>query len=325
MPYQMQSYDEALALILDEGVERTNKRTQIKTKTIFGLTSRYDLTEAFPIITRRKVWPKSIWAELLWFISGSTNNKDLQALGANIWNPWVDVEFEKKHGYAPGSFGPVYGFQLRHFGGYYGNGIGGPTGSTATQITENDFDQAGWPRWDDSKEPFRGGLTPNGNAYGAGGFDQLAWLANRLKEDSSCRRMLFTLWNPAETHKMKLPPCHYTYQVLVDDEGRLTGVLTQRSCDFPIGVPANIQFYSALTMMLAQQSGFTAHEFVHNTVDAHIYWDQIEAVEEYLASPVLDSPTLTINKAPDIFSYKLEDFVLENHVCGPKIEIPVAV
>ncbi len=77
--------------------------------------------------------------------------------------------------------------------------------------------------------------------------------------------------------------------------------------------------------MLAQQTGYTPHEFVHSTVDSHIYWDQIEAVEEYLSTSVIDSPKLTINKASDIFSYKMEDFQLQGFQSGPVIKIPVAV
>ena len=316
MAYVMQPYDDALRQILKTGVSRTNKRTNIKTLSVFGIQSRYDISESFPILTRRKVWPKSIFAELLWFISGSTNNKDLQALGANIWSPWLDSEFEKKHGYAEGSFGPVYGFQLRHFGGYYGNGIGGNVG---TQLNYSESTRSiGWP----SNDTYVHRETEN---YGRDGFDQLAWMVNRIKEDPSCRRILFSLWNPAQVSKMKLPPCHYTFQVFIDDDGRMSGLLTQRSCDFPIGVPANIQFYSALVYMLAQQTGYTPHEFVHSTVDSHIYWDQIEAVEEYLSTPVIDSPKLTINNAPDIFSYKMEDFQLQGFQSGPVIKIPVAV
>ena len=45
-----------------------------------------------------------------------------KSTAVHFWTPWVDEEFEKKHEYAPGSFGPVYGFQLRHFGGEYGDG-----------------------------------------------------------------------------------------------------------------------------------------------------------------------------------------------------------
>lgn len=304
--YVMNAYDDALKLILDKGVWRSNQRTKIRCLSYMGIQSRYRIDEAFPVMTRRKVWPKSIFAELLWFISGSTCNKDLQALGANIWTPWVDKEFEKKHGYAEGCFGPVYGFQLRHFGGYYGNGIGGDAGTQNT-----------WGMIHNMDEPH--------NRYGSGGFDQLAWIMNRIKQDPSCRRILFSLWNPKDTDRMKLPPCHYTYQIFIDDDGRMSGMLTQRSCDFPIGVPANIQFYSALTCMIAQQTGYKAYEFIHSTVDSHIYENQLDAVRQYLEMPIIDSPKLELNKAADIFSYKMEDFKLVDFNTGPKIEIPVAV
>lgn len=284
----MRPYDNALREILENGTDRTNKRTNIKTKSIFGMCNRYRLdTEYFPILTRRKVWPKSVFAELIWFLSGSTSNEDLKKIGCNFWNPWVDHEWEKKNGFAENTFGPVYGFQLRHFGGEYGNGTG--------------------------------------SNYGAGGFDQLAWVVNRIKEDSSCRRTLWTLWNPQDVAKMRLPPCHMLYQVLVDDERRLTGIMYQRSCDFPVGVPANIQFYSALTTMIAQQTDCTPHEFVHMTADSHIYGDQIQAVEEYLKLPEIESPKLKIRKAKDIFSYTPEDFEISDFNSGPKLEIPVAV
>ena len=285
--YLLEPYDDALMEILRHGRPRTNVRTGIKTLSIFGMTRRYRLdTDFFPIVTRRKVWPYSIFGELLWFISGSTNNNDLEGLGSKIWRPWVSDEFEKKHCYAPGDFGPVYGFQLRHFGATY---------------------------------KFGSGSTPSG------GFDQLDWMVRRIKEDPSCRRILFSLWNPGDVRYQRLPPCHFVYQVCIDDDGLMTGIMTQRSCDFPIGVPANIQFYAALTKMLAQQTGYKAHEFVHETHDSHIYWDQIPAMEEYLSLPVIDSPKLAIVPAPSIFSYMMADFVLSDFSPGPVIKIPVAV
>lgn len=297
MAYVMQPYDDALKLILETGVTRTNQRTGIKTLAVFGIQSRYRIDENFPIITRRKVWPKSIFAELLWFLSGSTNNKDLQALGSNIWTPWVDKEFEDKHQYEEGSLGPVYGFQLRHYGGAY-----------PTKHNQACADMMGMKGY-----------------YGMGGFDQLAYVMRRIKEDPSCRRILFDLWNPQDLHKMRLPPCHYSFQLFIDDDGRMSGLLTQRSCDFPIGVPANVQFYSALIYMIAQQTGYKPFEFVHSTADSHIYWDQIDAVHQYLSSPVVDSPKLKVNKAADIYSYKLDDFQLEGFTPGPKIDIPITI
>lgn len=216
--YLMKPYDDALQEILESGVSRTNKRTGIKTISVFGMLKRYNLnTGYFPIMSRRKAWPKSVFSELVWFLSGSTSNKDLKALGCNFWTPWVDDAFEKKHGFDEECFGPVYGFQLRHFGGEYGTG------------TPGKYKVVGNP---DSLKNVQ---------YGDGGFDQLKWIVNRIKEDPSCRRTLWTLWNPQDVDKMRLPPCHMMYQVLVDDDRHLTGILYQRSCDFPIGVPANIQ------------------------------------------------------------------------------------
>jgi thymidylate synthase len=313
--YLFASYDNALMDIRDMGCKRTNVRTGIPTKTIFGMLNRYRLNDSdgfFPIMTRRKVYPMSVFKELLWFLSGSTNNKDLTDMGCNFWTPWVDSEFEKKHGFAQGSFGPVYGFQLRHFGGHYGNGVGGYAESLESSINIETLR--------DDKV-----ITERGSAYGKGGFDQLLWVVNRIKEDHSCRRTLWTLWNPHDVSKMRLPPCHMLFQVLVDDERRMTGILYQRSADFPVGVPANIQFYSALTVMLAQQTDCTAHEFVHMTGDSHIYGDQMDAVKEYLKTPIIASPKLEIKKASSILDYKIEDFVLTDFYPGPKIDVPVAV
>ncbi len=308
--YTMQDYDNALKMILEQGVAKSNKRTGIKTRAIMGIMSRYRIDEYFPIVTRRKVWPRSIFAELLWFLSGSTNNKDLQKLGANIWTPWVDAEFEKKHGFVEGSFGPVYGFQLRYFGGNYGDGAGG--------IPEPSKNMCRAMLGEEPEVSFQ-------DQYGFNGFDQLAYIIKRIKEDPSCRRIMFSLWNPQDLHKQKLPPCHYAYQVFIDDEGRMTGLLNQRSCDMMVGVPANVQFYSAFTMMLAQQTGYKAYEFVWCGGDCHIYEDQLEATEKYLNASIIDSPTLNLHKADDITAYKLDDFELIGYNPGPIIKIPVAV
>lgn len=288
--YIMDPYDSALEEILSKGVVKRN-RTGVEAKTIFGMQRRYSINERFPILTRRKVWPKSVFAELLWFLSGSTRNSDLQALGSNIWTPWVDPKWASQKGYAyEDVLGPLYGFQLRHFDGDYNDGL----------------------------------LLPNPLPYGYGGTDQLANMVKLLQTDPDSRRNLFVLWNPSQLSEMRLPPCHYSFQVYVED-GKLSGHLVQRSADFPVGIPANIQFYSALIHMLAQQCGYEPDEFVHTTSDSHIYVDQIPAVEEYLARPKPDSPVLKLNKAEDIYSYKLTDFEVQSYDPQPAIKLPVAV
>jgi len=287
MAYVMEAYDNALKHILENGFRKKN-RTGMDTIAVWCIESRYRIDEHLPIVTGRKVWPKAVWAELLWLLSGSTRNRDLQELGANFWTPWVDEEWAKKNGYVEDAFGPLYGFQLRHQGGHYANG------------------------------------DPTHPRYGEGGADQLAYMMDTLKNSPDSRRNLFSYWSLKDLPKMKLPPCHYTFQLYVEED-RLSGALCQRSCDFPVGVPANIQFYSTLIYMLAQQAGLKPHEFVHSTRDSHIYVDQIDAVEEYLDRPKPDSPKLELEPAEDIFSYRPNHFELKDYEPLEKIDIPVAV
>lgn len=292
--YLMRAYDDALRYILETGGRRKN-RTGIDTISIFSVKSEYRIDTHFPLVTKRKLYPKAVFAELLWMLSGSTNNEDLVKLGANFWTPWADQihpdnkSFYERTGFPSGYLGPVYGWQMRHFGADYN-----------TWIKNRD------------KPP-------------EGGVDQISWLVDEIKNNPTSRRLLVSLWNPKDLPLMRLPPCHYVIHVDIDEEGRMSLLLNQRSCDFPVGVPANIQFYSALCYMLAQQTGYKPYKFIHHAEDAHIYVNQLEQVEEYLSREEVESPTLELNQADDIFSYTMDHFVINNYRPHPAIKVPVAV
>ena len=291
----MKCYLDLCKHILDNGIVKKD-RTGTGTISLFGYQLRCDLGEGFPLLTTKKVFFKGVLAELLWFISGSTNIQPLVKQNVKIWNEWPyvsytkcpeyqnetleefiekvknDDEFAKKYG----ELGPVYGHQWRDFFG----------------------------------------------------VDQLLNLERDLKENPFSRRHIICAWNPAQIDQMALPPCHAFVQFYVSGDGKkLSCQLYQRSADVFLGVPFNIASYSTLTMMLAQVCNLKLGDFVHTIGDAHIYVNHIEQVKEQLSRECRALPTLKIlNKdAKSVTDFKYEDFVVENYDPWPVIKGAIAV
>ena len=304
----MKQYLDLLQHVLDHGTERLD-RTGTGTVGVFGYQMRFDLGEGFPALTTKKLHLRSIIHELLWFLRGDTNIKYLKDNGVSIWDEWAD---------ANGDLGPVYGSQ--------------------------------WRSWPDG----RGGT-----------IDQIANVVRQIKENPYSRRLLVTAWNPAEIEEMALPPCHCLFQFYVEPaapqvdklevdklissndneatrqpinlstyqpinrtapKGRLSCQLYQRSADIFLGVPFNIASYALLTMMVAQVCGLEAGEFVHTFGDAHIYKNHLDQVRLQLTREPRPLPTMRINpEVKDIFSFRYEDFTLENYNPHPHIRGEVSV
>ncbi len=85
--------------------------------------------------------------------------------------------------------------------------------------------------------------------------------------------------------------------------------------------------YAALTMMLAQVTGYEAYEYIHTISDAHIYVDQIPMVEELIARDTKPFPTVTLtNPTKDLFAFRNTDFELSEYTAGEAMRgIPVAI
>ena len=97
-----------------------------KKKIILQVLPRLDMggaeegTVEISLFMKKMGW-KTILRELLWFISGSTNNKELQKKNVHIWDGNSSKEYMDSRGldYEEGDLGPIYGYQWRKFGGEY--------------------------------------------------------------------------------------------------------------------------------------------------------------------------------------------------------------
>lgn len=285
--------------------EGHDDRTGVGTRSVFGRQWRHCLRDGFPLLTTKKMPFRWIAEELRWFLSGSTNEKDLQKVGVDIWKEWATEEQCAKFGRREGDLGPVYGALWREF----------PIGES---------------RYDDQRA-----LTvmvgPDGQEHRRIATDQITWLMNELNTNPKSRRLLVTGWHPFYQSRVALPPCHTLWQVKVHDDDSLSLHLYARSIDAFLGLPFNIASYALLCSLIAITSGRKPRDVVISFGDLHIYNSHIKAVETQLEREPRRLPTLTINprlhgtEIAGLLSWTMDDLILTHYDPLPKISAPVAV
>ncbi|MGF7214450.1 thymidylate synthase [Spirosoma lacussanchae] len=185
-----------------------------------------------------------------------------------------------------------------------------------------------WDEWADEQgdlgpvygKQWRSWSAPDGRV-----IDQLSEVLWQLKNSPDSRRIIVSAWNPADIPSMALQPCHALFQFYVADN-KLSCQLYQRSADVFLGVPFNIASYALLTMMVAQECGLEAHEFIWTGGDTHLYLNHLEQVETQLAREPRPLPVMRLNPAVrSVFDFTFADFTLENYDPWPAIKAPVAV
>jgi thymidylate synthase len=185
-----------------------------------------------------------------------------------------------------------------------------------------------WDEWADTEGELGPVYGKQWRSFaGANGetVDQITWLINEIKRNPDSRRLVVSAWHPVDLPKMALSPCHCLFQFYVAD-GKLSCQLYQRSADTFLGVPFNIASYALLTMMIAQVCDLGYGDFVHTFGDVHLYNNHIEQTQLQLSREPRDLPTMKINSnVKDIFSFKYEDFTLENYNPYPHIKAEVSV
>ena len=291
-------YLDLLGKVLAKGDDRLD-RTGIGTKSLFGELARFDLTDGrIPLLTTKRVYWKTAFKEMLWFLTGRTNIRELLQNNVRIWTDWPLQKYRDATGeqisqeafeqrivedeaFAAtwGDLGPVYGKQ--------------------------------WRRW----------LDHEGREH-----DQIATLIETLKRDPASRRMLFHAWNVGELSQMALPPCHFVYQFHVNSRKELSCILYQRSVDLFLGAAFNWASAAVLVHMLAQQADLVPGELIWFGGDVHIYLNHLDQVREQMSRDPRPFPTLRLKRrAASIDDYRIDDFMVEGYDPHPPIHGDVAV
>jgi thymidylate synthase len=116
----MKPYMDVVDRVMAEGVWKTN-RTKFKALTIAGASATYEVSRRFPMLTLKKVPPKSMFGELVGFLKGVQSAAVMRELGSKIWDQnanenedWLANPFRL----GEDDLGPVYGSQWRRWPAY---------------------------------------------------------------------------------------------------------------------------------------------------------------------------------------------------------------
>lgn len=278
----MENYQGLLKDILDRGFEKED-RTGTGTLSLHGGQLRFDLKQGFPLVTTKFVPLRLILGELLWFLSGSTNNKDLTDQDIYIWRE-DNYNYYKQMGgelsYEAfcvmlsknaeyGDLGKQYGWLWRSLGHYNKDG-----------------------------------------EYLV--VDQIESALTLLRDDKASRRNIVSSWNVSTLDEMALNACHTMFQLLVRDD-TVDIVLYMRSADTFLGLPFNIASYAVLLLGMVEYLGMQPGELIVNIGDSHIYKNHIEQVEEQITRQPFKKPKLRFSggdRSGDFYRFMVTSEIL---------------
>lgn len=301
-------YHKLINVILSDGFTYEDpNRKGVNRIQIPSYRLEHKFEDGFPAMTTKKLYWKGIVGELLWFLRGDTDIKYLLENNINIWNEdaykhywnskyvnenpfefkyWLEQlksENPQDHdGKITGSLGRIYGAQWRNWG------VEIPFGEATSSLDV--------------------------------GTDQIYNLIKGLKETPMGTRHMVTAWNPDELDNMALPPCHWSFEILVEPIGfierwrlspneynpnikelnssetcehkhldlinipkyKFTLKWHQRSVDTFLGLPFNIASYALLAQIIGKMTNMIPKGIEGDLSNVHLYEPHLKAVEKQL-------------------------------------------
>jgi len=248
------SYHQLLYAIMQHGYEyETENRPGIVCKQLSSVNMEIPLYKEFPLITTKQMFTKGIVGELIWFLRGMSNIEYLNDNGIHIWDKDANTFSDD------GEVGRNYGVQWRHW-----------TGVNIINPVNHELETYSFDVYE---------------------FDQILNLIINLRKPNPInRRHIVTSWNPAELDDTALPPCHWSFEIIVrplltleQDETVRYGLYlkwNQRSVDTFLGLPFNIASYALLAHIIGLLTNIKPLGLIGNLSNVHIYEPHFEVVEE---------------------------------------------
>lgn len=131
------------------------------------------------------------------------------------------------------------------------------------------------------------------------GVDQIRKLIREIKSNPSSRRLMVSAWNAADLDDMALPPCHYGFQIYIND-GKMDLMWNQRSADVFLGLPYDFAMYGLLLLMLAKGTNYTPGQLIVSLGDCHLYNNHIDQAKEQLSRDFRKLPNVSVDWGLDV-------------------------
>lgn len=294
-------YKQLVEKVYNEGFmyEDPNRKGVIRKQLSF-YQFKHEFKDGYPIIGLKQCYPKMAFNEMLSFMRGYTNLKDLESLGVTFWRDDAFNYFKRKFPYSEVTIGEYLEGSLK------GTWNDGPH-----------FE------WGDLGKIYSHHIR-NWN----GEVDQLNQVLERLKSNLNNTKNVVTMWNPSDMEDCALSPCHRDFEFITEEltlEERynifcetnikdfkyyynnvkesekeeyfnklgipsksLTIQWNQSSVDTFLGLPVNIMYYSDVCYVFAHYLGLYPKGIVGNLSNVHLYDNSFKAVEELLNRNIIE-------------------------------------
>lgn len=166
--------------------------------------------------------------------------------------------------------------------------------------------------------------------YNGSGIDQIKNVIDEAIKNPSSRRLLVSAWNPCQIDNMTLPPCHYGFQLNIENDF-IDLSWSQRSIDVFLGLVWNISSYYLLLLIFAKILNKTPRYLVGHLGNAHIYKNHLDQVDIQLSRDPYSTETThvdvnsSLNTLHDFENATTNDFVLVDYNHHPYIKAPMAI